>query len=177
MRKRKNIPLDFEIDKLTNSIENAISGEVFNTDVLPVNKTDNKHIKKGVWQFDWQKEMKMTDRHVFKLVTHSNPEIIHGLISFSDNDDHIFMHLIESVKFNKGANKLYKGVPGNLIAYVCKLAFEKGYGGVVAFVAKSQLIEHYKTSLGAKVMGANKMFIDSKEAYTIVKQYFKNFEL
>lgn len=68
-------------------------------------------------------------------------------------------------------------MPANLIAFVCKLAFEKGYGGVVAFVAKTRLIDHYKTSLGAKIMIGNKMFIDTKEAYAIVKQYFKNFEL
>jgi hypothetical protein len=31
LKKPKEIELDFEIDKLTNSIENAISGEVFDT--------------------------------------------------------------------------------------------------------------------------------------------------
>jgi hypothetical protein len=87
------------------------------------------------------------------------------------------MHLIESAKFNKGANKMYKGVPANLVAFACKSAFEKGYGGVVSFVAKTRLVEHYKASLGAKTMGGNKMFIDTREAYTIVKQYFKYFEL
>lgn len=87
------------------------------------------------------------------------------------------MHLIESAKFNKGKNKVYHGVPGNLVAFACKTAFEKRYDGVVAFVAKTQLIEHYKLSLGAKVLTANKMYIDTKEALNIVKQYFKTFEL
>ena len=127
MRKSKKILLDFEIDKLTNSIENAISGEVFDTDVLLIDKPGKKQIKKTNWLFDWHKEVNITGRQIYKLVTRRNPEIIHGLISFSDNGDHIFMHLIESVKFNRGANKMYKGVPANLIAFVCKLAFEKGY--------------------------------------------------
>ena len=44
MKKRKEIELDFEVDKLTNSIENAISGEVFDTLVSHI--TDIKQVKK-----------------------------------------------------------------------------------------------------------------------------------
>lgn len=44
MKKEKTIYLDFEVDRLTNSIENAISGEVFDT--LIVKLTDVKEIKK-----------------------------------------------------------------------------------------------------------------------------------
>ncbi len=86
------------------------------------------------------------------------------------------MPLIESANFNKGRNKLYKGVAGNLVAYGCKISFEKRYDGVVSFVAKSQLIEHYQQTLGAKIFrSGNRMFIDTREALILVKQYFKNF--
>lgn len=47
------------------------------------------------------------------------------------------MNLIESAKFNKGEKKLYRGIAGNLVAFACRTAFEKGYEGVVAFVAIS----------------------------------------
>lgn len=47
------------------------------------------------------------------------------------------MHLIESAKFNKGRKKLYRGVAGNLIAFACKMAFDKKYDGVVSFIAKN----------------------------------------
>jgi len=43
--------------------------------------------------------------------------IIQGLLSISDYEDHIFMHLIESAPFNFGKPKLYEGVPGNLVAF------------------------------------------------------------
>ena len=52
------------------------------------------------------------------------------------------MDLIENAKFNKGRNKLYKGVAGNLVAFACKTSFENGFDGVVSFIAKSQLIDH-----------------------------------
>ncbi len=176
MKKQKKIELDFEIDKLTNSIENSLTGEIFDTEVTQLISKDIKQIKKVDWVFDWHKELKYPATQVYKLTTINNPTIIQGLICFIDKRDHIFMPLIESAKFNKGKNKLYKGVAGNLVAYGCKVAFEKGYDGVVSFVAKSQLVEHYQQTLGAKLFGSgNQMFIDTSEALILVRQYFKNF--
>lgn len=80
-------------------------------------------------------------------------------------------------KFNKGRNKLYKGVAGNLVAFACKTSFENGFDGVVSFIAKSQLIDHYTQSLGAKLFGGNRMFIDTREAYILTTKYFKDFNL
>ncbi len=167
---------DFIVDKITNSIENAVTGEVFNTEVMLLTNKERKEIKKADWQFNWHDELKKSDRQVYKLVTVSNDKIVHGLISVTDNSDHIYLHLIESAKFNKGKGKMYKGVPANLVAFACKVSFELGYSGVIAFVAKSQLIDHYKIMLGAKVLVANRMYIDTKEAKEIVRQYFKSFE-
>ena len=87
------------------------------------------------------------------------------------------MDLIESAKFNKGRNKLYKGVAGNLVAFACKTSFEKGYNGVVSFIAKSQLIDHYTKTLGATLFTGNRMFIDTGEAHILTTNYFKDFKL
>jgi hypothetical protein len=83
------------------------------------------------------------------------------------------MHLIESAKFNKGPQKRYLGVAGNLIAYACKEAFEKGFSGIVVFESKTSLITYYQKAIGAKILSGHRMFIDSKESYLLVKQYFK----
>ena len=106
MKKQREIQLDFEIDKLTNSIENAISGEVFDT--LLVQISDTKIVKKTEWLFNWQAEIKDKSKTVYGLTTVSNSDIIQGIISLTDKGDHIFMDLIESAKFNKGKKKLYK---------------------------------------------------------------------
>lgn len=177
MKLRKEIEADFVIDKLTNSIENTITGEVFETEVNRLYLHDSKQIKRSEWVFEWHKEFLDPANEIYKLTTINNPTIIQGLICFHDRHDHIFMSLIESAKFNKGKSKLYRGVAGNLVAFGCKVSFEKGYDGVVSFVAKSKLIEHYHLTLGAKQFGgSNRMFIDTKEALVLVKQYFKNFD-
>ena len=98
---------DFEIDKLTKSIENSISGDSFKTEVLEVTKQDLRRLKKADWLFDWKAEAKDEHKKVYKLVIKENIEIIQGLISLQDRGDHIFMSLIESNKFNKGVKKLY----------------------------------------------------------------------
>lgn len=173
--KNKENLLDFEIDKLTNSIENAISGEVFDTLLFEI--INPKLIKKLEWNFDWQAEIKDKSKLVYGLTTINNSNIIQGLISLTDKGDHIFMDLIESARFNKGKKKLYKGVAGNLVAFACKLSFERGYEGVVSFIAKTQLIDHYAMTLGARLFGGNRMFIDTKEAYVLTTTYFKDFRL
>ena len=175
MKTNEIIYLDFEVDKLTNSIENSISGEVFDT--LIIRLEDRKEIKKTDWVFNWQNEFKDKSKQIYKLTTVQNNAIIQGLISITDKGDHIFMDLIESAKFNKGNKKLYKGVAGNLVSFGCKMAFEKNYKGVVSFIAKTQLIEHYRLTLGAKLFGGNRMFIDTKEAFILTNKYFKDFKL
>ena len=163
---------DVEIDKLTRSIENAISGDSFKTQILELTSDDIKRIKKSDWLFDWRREAKQGDKAVYKLVIVENTAIIQGLISLQDRGDHMYMALIESSKFNKGVDKVYLGVPGNLVAFACKLSFDKGYGGYVSFESKTKLKEHYRITLGAHLLFGNVMAIDTKSAYKLIHQYF-----
>lgn len=174
MRKLRKKPLEFVIDKLTNSIENTTTGEVFDTEIIRLGEQDIKYIKKAEWQFNWSKEIRDKDKEVYKLTTVNNAEIIQGLLSIEDKQDHIFMHLIESASFNKKKNKMYLGVPGNLVAYACKVSVEKGYEGFVAFDAKSALIKHYQETLFATHFRGLRMFIDTTAAYRLISKYFKS---
>jgi len=82
------------------------------------------------------------------------------------------MSLIESAKFNKGKNKIYLGVPGNLVAFACKTSFERGFNGYVAFIAKTQLIEHYIKTLGAIHVGNGLMILQEQPSQALVNKYF-----
>lgn len=71
------------------------------------------------------------------------------------------MHLVENASFNKGKTKVYAGVPGNLVAFACRLAFQRGHDGNVSFFSKTQLVQHYIDSLGAMNVGGRIMIIDT----------------
>lgn len=174
MKKRQNKGLDFIIDKLTNSIENTLTGELFDTEIIRLTTADAKQITKADWQFDWHKELKDKTKEIYKLTTVNNPTILQGLVSIEDKQDHVFMHLIESAKFNKGKSKVYLGVPGNLVAYACGLSVNKGYEGFLAFDAKSSLIKHYQQSLHATHFRGLRMFIETSAALKLISQYFKS---
>ena len=173
MKKRRNIALDFEIDKLTNSIENILSGDSFQTDVSIITNDDLKLItKKNGWVFDWKTEAKLPDRDVFKLTIVNNPGVIQGVISLTVQADHVIMHLIESAPFNKGKSKVYAGVPGNLVAFACKLSFQRGCDGYVFFIAKTKLVGHYVKILNVEHIGSHRMVINTAAALILIDKYF-----
>ena len=172
---KDNIGLDFEIDELTNSIKNVVTGDNFQTDILRVTRNDLKQItKKNNWLFNWKQELKHPERDIFKLTITNNQHVIQGLISVEVKFDHVYMHLVESAPYNKGKGKMYSGVPGNLVAYACKLSFQRGHEGNVAFVSKSQLIDHYIESLGAIHFGGRLMIITENAALKLVNKYYSN---
>jgi hypothetical protein len=175
VKKQKNIELDFEIDRLTNSIQNVITGDSFPTDITLINIDDLKLLtKKNGWLFDWKFEYKQPARDVYKLTIVNNQFIIQGMISLEVKQDHVYMHLVESAPFNKGKTKIYSGVPGNLVAFACKLSFQRGHDGNVAFVAKNQLINHYIDTLGAVHFGERLMIIETTAALKLISKYFPN---
>lgn len=173
MKRRKHIEQDFEVDKLTNSIENVITGDGFQTNITRISGKDFKGInRKNGWVFSWKQEFEHPEREVFKLTIVNNQAIIQGLVSLQVMPDHVFMHLVESAPFNKGKSKIYLGVPGNLVAFACQLSFQRGYEGNVAFISKTQLIEHYSKSLGALHLGNQRMIIVPAVALKLIEKYF-----
>jgi hypothetical protein len=173
VKKNRKIGLDFQVDKLTNSIENVITGDSFPTDITIITAADLKNVtKKNGWQFDWKIEFKQPARDVYKLTIVNNQSIIQGLISLEVKSDHVYMHLVENAPFNKGKTKIYAGVPGNLVAFACKLSFQRGNEGNVSFFSKTQLVQHYIDTLGATHFGGRIMIIDSNAALKLINKYF-----
>jgi hypothetical protein len=95
-------------------------------------------------------------------------------MSIEIKSDHVYLHLVENAPFNKGNSKVYAGVPGNLVAFACRLSFQRGHEGNVSFLSKSQLIEHYERTLGAFHFGGRIMIIETRAALKLIATYFKN---
>lgn len=173
MKRQKQTGLDFVVDKLTNSIENVVTGDSFPTDITLISSVDLKTVtKKSGWAFDWKDELKQPERDVYKLTIVNNQSVIQGLISLEVKSDHVYMHLVESAPFNKGKTKIYAGVPGNLVAFACKLSFQRGHEGNISFFSKTQLVQHYIDTLGAMHFGGRIMIIDTNAALKLINKYF-----
>ncbi|MCB0512583.1 MAG: hypothetical protein KDC72_08535 [Bacteroidetes bacterium] len=163
------------MDQFTNSIVNIISGDSFRTEVMHLAKTDLKQItKKNGWNFNWKEELDDNTKEVYKLTIVDNPNIIQEVLSISVFDGHVYMNLLERVPFNIGKDKLYDGVAGNLVASACKVSFQKGLDGYLAFVAKTNLIKHYEDKLGAYYFKNQRMIIETVPAKLLVEKYFKD---
>ena len=175
MNNKIKLEQSFIIDKLTDSILNTISGDSFQTEVSRLTLADLKSItKKNNWKFDWKIEFNTIQKEVYKLTIINNSNIIQGLLSISIEQNYVYINLLESAPFNVGENKLYEGVAGNLVAFACKVSFQKGFDGFVAFTAKTNLIRYYQESLGAFHFKNNRMIIETEASKKLVTKYFKS---
>jgi hypothetical protein len=165
---------NFVIDKITESIEDSANGLSYETDVLLVTSKDLKSVlKRAGWRFNWKIEFKYLNRQLYKL-TIKGDKAIQGLLSLQIIENYVEMHLIEVAPHNYGKTKKYLGTAGNLVAFACKMSFELGFEGFVAFTAKTQLIRHYSDSLGATLIFRNRMCISGEAAKKLVNSYYKN---
>jgi hypothetical protein len=169
---------EFLIDKITNCIEEKATGRIFATTSLLVTLEEIKKVhKKDGWLFNWKTEYQQANHQIYKLSITGNQHI-QGLISLEPikSQQYIELHLIESAPHNYGAKKQFLGVLGNLVAFACKMSFELGFDGFVAFTAKTRLIDHYTKTLGARILyGNNRMGIFTKEAKNLVNSYYENY--
>jgi hypothetical protein len=164
--------INLYIDQLTDSIKDARTGQSLSTDFRRATARDI--VKTKQWLFDWHLELS-SRREIYKLFLKKHPNVLQGLISFMDRGDHIWVNLAEAAPHNLGKDKRYIGVGGNLFAIAVKISFDKGYKGFVAFEAKTELITHYRKSLGAVQIGRSpRMIIESEAARKLYEKYFTN---
>lgn len=162
--------LSVEIGTLTHSILDVATGRSLSTSVSSAKVAEVRRLK-GKWNFDWKSEIDSFE--VYKLVADEIGVEIQGLISLARMDDHVFVNLLESHPANVGRNKRFDGVPGNLMAFAARLSLSLGCGGVVAFDAKTELIEHYKQVFLAQQIGrSQRMVIEEAAAIALISKYY-----
>ena len=93
MKENLEIGLDFIIDKLTNSIENIVTGDSFATEISLLTFSNLKTVtKRNGWLFNWKEEFEKPERDVYKLTIVNNSTVIQGLVSLEVKSDHVYMH-------------------------------------------------------------------------------------
>lgn len=139
--------------------------------VEAVNEVDYNFITEEEYFFDWKKERR---NEVFKLKFPDQNEIL-GLVSIKYylTESRIEIVLIAVSCQNKGRNKVYEGIGGNLIAFVCRKAVELfGANAVVSLLAKTQLKKYYIEKYGMEDAG-RQVFLFEDSLKKILNTYGK----
>lgn len=114
-----------------------------NVVIEPVTEKNYRQITKKRYFFNWKKEKSYS---VFKLRRTDSDDIL-GLISFEVNEaeEWILIRLLAVSIENRGSEKEYDTIAGNLIAFVCREAIKLfKHNACIALEPKTDLKDHYK---------------------------------
>ncbi|CAL1518809.1 hypothetical protein [Chitinophaga sp. MM2321] len=136
-------------------------------------------LQKGEWtgtlkkrfDFDWEKE----EQYEVYKITVTGDNSIQGLMSLLTiaPELRLEIRLLESARENIGSAKVYDRIAGCLIAFACKLAFKRGFGGFVSLVPKTELIAHYIAKYNFFPQGKH-LAIDGDASFTLITEYLEN---
>ncbi|MDY4922760.1 hypothetical protein [Frisingicoccus sp.] len=158
------------IDELTECLVETATGKVVETyyerRVTPIKIKDFKG-----WKFKWNTTEK-NGYDIYELYVQGS-DIVQGRISFRIDGGVADVDIAETAPHNFGHTGQYTGVGGHLFAIACKVSMDAGCDGFVAFTAKNKLIEHYKETLGAKVLSGQRMYIDETAAQVLIAKYLE----
>lgn len=172
--------IDIYIDVMTNCLVLAETGEECDTEyrlvVKRITKWDAMQLKSKGWKFDWSVPQQ-NGYEVYELIL-KDDDVIQGMIAIKNVQGQYYTHIdiVEAAPFNVGHHGRYKGVGAHLFAIACKQSFENGNEGYVQFTAKTNLVSHYIQMLNAKCIDRHTLYIESQDAATLVKRYFKESE-
>lgn len=145
------------------------SGHKHQIEIVSIEPDDYKKISRSKFWFDWKEEI---NKEVFKLQISGNDEIL-GLISMETfhQESRIEIRLLAASKENRGKNKKYDRLVGNLIAFACKRSITLfGYLACVSLIPKTQLIDHYKEEY-SMIEAGKSLFLDGKELFETIKRF------
>lgn len=160
--------IDIIIDTITDCLIDTETGLEVSTMYERVRELSATSYKG--WKFDWSIPVR-NGYDIYELFVKGIPDV-QGRIAVRKEHGYMDVDIVETAPHNFGHAGKYSGVGGHLFAIACKLSFEAGFDGYVAFTAKSDLIKHYQKELGARVLFGQRMEIASDAAAQLVKKYF-----
>lgn len=128
------------------------TGENHSVGISRVEMDEFKTYKRERYFFDWKKEK---DQEVYKLQIKGMSDVL-GLVSIERIPEEWRLHirLLTVSKENKGKEKKYDKITGNVMAFVAKIALrEFGELACVSLRPKSQIARHYMDTFNMNVTG------------------------
>ena len=166
--------IDVLIDKLTPCLEEAATGEIFQTVFEIAKESELIGLQTKGWNFDWS-DPELTRTNIYKLLL-KDDSTIQGLVSAEVIRGAVYVHIAESAPHNLGKNKKFIGVGGHLFAIAIKLSTANRFGGYIFFDAKNtDLVRHYQDKFGARLLRARvheyRMEISDAQAQELLETY------
>lgn len=137
--------------------------------IEPVESKDFKIITKERYFFDWNEE---SGEELYKLRIVETNEIL-GLVSFEiiPEEWRIHLRLISVSVENKGTDRKYQNIAGNLITFVSKIAVrEFAEYACVSLKPKGVVAQHYIDKYGMNKTGTT-LSIEIREILNLIKIY------
>ncbi len=150
-------------------IEERVSGKTHEIEIVPVIPLDYQEISKPRFWFNWNEE---TSNEVYKLRIEETKDIL-GLISLESiqRESRIEIRLLAVSRENRGENKKFDHIAGNLIAFACIRATTLfGEWACVSLTPKTLLINHYMKKYKMLQAGRS-LFVDGLELIELIKRY------
>lgn len=145
------------------------TGKTFPIEILPLESADYKSLTKKRYFFDWKKEK---EQNIYKLVIKGDNDIL-GLISFEiiPEEWRIHIRLLTVSEENKGKNKKFDKIAGNLICYVSKITIrEFAEMACISLKPKTAIYQHYIDKYRMNITGAT-LSLEVPEILTLIKEY------
>ena len=150
-------------------IVDTSTGKAYPAEILPVESADFKSLGKDRYFFDWRIER---NQEVYKLRIVGSSYIL-GLVSLEriPNEWRIHIRLLTVSKENKGNEKKFDKIAGNLITHAAKIAVvEFGELACVSLRPKSQIAQHYINKYSMNVTGMT-LSLEVPEILNLINLY------
>ena len=170
-----------EIDELTPCLIDTSTGDIVETEVLPVTRLSylSHFNEKTGWHVNWKKLAEKGEK-IYALVIKGTTDV-QGLIATHNDESNLAVYITWAVAAPQNnpliaSPKKFNGVGGHLFAIACGISEKAGFGGAVyGDAANRKLLEHYCNKLGAFSMGThefpNRIFIDEINGTKLLEVY------
>jgi ribosomal protein S6E (S10) len=145
------------------------TGQSYRVEIEPVESKDFKTITKKRYFFDWKKE---NESELYKLRIVGTDDIL-GLVSCEriPEEWRVHIRLLTVSQENRGGDKKYENIAGNLITFISKIAV-KEYAELacVSLKSKGVIAQHYIDKYGMNITGMT-LSLEIKEILNLIKTY------
>ena len=145
------------------------TGQSHKVEIEPVESGDFKTITKKRYFFDWKEENEL---ELYKLRIVDTNDIL-GLVSCEriPEEWRVHIRLLTVSQENRGGDKKYENIAGNLITFISKIAV-KEYAELacVSLKPKGVIAQHYIAKYGMNITGMT-LSVEIKEILNLINTY------